>query len=189
MHPPASTRHYDEIPAGYPWLTFVDDLGSQGHVDGPDDQVKGPALAPCRHRTWQPAVVIDRRGVASHFLEGGQFRQVLLFRNARAAQRAVNAVRIAYLHCPVQHFSHGWAEKFVVTTPASQGALAVSKQAEQQGNPALGLEELRWVRISNAVIYTWDTYDAAGNDPLPGRAADRRLDEMATAWCNLAGGC
>jgi hypothetical protein len=45
------------------------------------------------------------------------------------------------------------------------------------------------VRIANAVIYTWDTHDSVGDDPLPGREADRLLSRMVSTWCDLAGGC
>ncbi len=74
-----------------------------------------------------------------------------------------------------------------IAPPAAR--LAVSARETFNGATALGLTELRWVRIGNAIIFTEDSGEPLSNDPRPGRAADRVSADMVTTWCDLAGGC
>jgi len=81
------------------------------------------------------------------------------------------------------------ADPRIVIADVADSSLAVSSRSTYQQAPTLGLTEMRWVRIANAVIFTYDTGEAMSDDPGPGREATQRAVQMVTIWCETNGGC
>lgn len=159
-----------------------------------------PKLDPCGRRTWNPQRLVAQLTLSTNFPEFSQRRQIVIFPDAAAAQRALDGVRSAFSRCPIHRSGHGFAIRYVVspptaagpTTPAGGGTdawLAVSAQQRFQGAPALGLEEMRWARLANTVIYTYDYGEAQSDYRQKGRQVDRMVSRMLDTWCRLAGGC
>lgn len=187
---------YQRIPPSYPWLSFVADPGGDGSIDGPGRLDLQPLRA-CGRGAWDSTGVDPQRAVLSHLPDSTQLRQIVLFTNQGAAQVALERARTAFADCPVERHGGGFATRYVVSVPDLVGSsiappaarLAVSARETFNGAPALGLTELRWVRIGNAIIFTKDSGEPLSNDPRPSHAADRVSADMVTSWCDLAGGC
>lgn len=196
---PYGSDRYLRIPADYPWLSFIDDPGGDGSVDGPGATVPLPTLRPCGRLTWNPTELLTQRAVRSNIPESTEIRQVLLFPDQGAAQVALDDVRETFSRCPIQRYPDGFATNHDVfrrlgaapAPPASAGDafLAVSARSTFHDAPAIGRTEMRWVRIDNAVVYTWDTSEAMSDSTHPGHEADQQVRRMVAAWCELAGHC
>ncbi len=188
------TERYDAIPADYPMLSLVDDPGGDGTTDGPAETVPELPISPCGQRVWNPDAVIDQLAVRSNIPENTQVRQIVLFDDQEAAQQAINTVRGAFESCPIETFEGSpYESRHDVATPDLEGwqgtgisddALSVSTRITYQGDPAIGLTELRWLRIDNAVFYTFETSEAMSDATQPGHAANQLTRQMVLAWCD-----
>ena len=121
----------------------------------------------------------------------------MLFDDQAAAQESIDHVALTFEACPVEQFDPNEVHHDVTTSgqggaflaDVADSSLAVSSRSTYQQAPTLGLTEMRWVRIANAVIFTYDTGEAMSDDPGPGREATQRAVQMVTIWCETNGGC
>lgn len=194
------SKRYDAIPADYPLLSFVDDPGGDGTIDGPAQTVPGARFSPCGQGAWDPRGSVDQLAVRSNIPENVQIRQIVLFDDQAAAQDSIDHVRDTFEACPVEQSDQSFGMLHEISVPSpddgvpsavGQSSLGVSSRSTYDQDPALavGLTEMRWVRIANAVFFTYDTSEAMGDDTRPGREADQRAGQMVQAWCESAGGC
>jgi hypothetical protein len=191
------SKRYDTIPPDYPLLSFVDDPGGDGRIDGPAKTVPEVPIAPCGRRVWNPQGLIDSLTVRSNIPESPQIRQIVLFDDQAGAQDAISDVRDAFEACPVEQFdaggfgvrhdisATGWDD--ASPPDVGQSSLGISSRSTYDQAPAIGLTEMRWVRLDNAVIFTFDSSEAMGDDTGPGREANQRVEAMVQAWCEAAG--
>ncbi len=190
------TERYDAIPADYPMLSLVDDPGGDGTIDGPAETVPEIPITPCGQRVWYPDVVIDQLAIRSNIPENTQVRQIVLFDDQEAAQDAINTVRAAFEACPVERTEGSpFGSRHDIATPDLEGArktgivddgLAVSTRITYEGDPAIGLTEMRWLRIDNAVFYTFETSEAMSDATQPGSEANQLMRRIVVAWCDRA---
>lgn len=195
------SKRYDAIPVDHPLLSFVDNPGGDGSIDGPAKSVPEIPIAPCGQRVWNPRGSVDQLAVRSNIPENTQIRQIVLFDDQGAAQDAMEEASDAFQACPVEQFGDGFSVNHYLhdqveaklggsesLADLGDSSLAVASRSRYQDAPAIGLTEMRWVRIANAVIFTFDTGEAMSDATGPGSEADRRVKAMVQTWCD-AGGC
>ncbi|MDQ3308044.1 MAG: hypothetical protein M3499_06775 [Actinomycetota bacterium] len=198
--PTFGSKRYDVIPADYPMLSFVDDPGGDGSIDGPAETVPEVPIDPCGRRVWNPQGLIDSLAVRSNIPESPQLRQIVLFDDQAGAQDAMEEASDAFGACPVEQFGDGFSVNHYMryqvdsqsggsasSADLGDSSLTVSSRSTYDQAPAIGLTEMRWVRLDNAVIFTFDSSEAMGDGPGPGREANQRVGAMVQAWCDAAG--
>lgn len=178
------------IPTGFPLLEYIDDPGGDGDIDGPAETVPMIPVQPCdRPNAWMtPEQSTDQLAVRSNIPENTQIRQLVLLPDDEAASAAIEDVTKAYAGCTTYtEVPGGFSQRYETRAlDIADQAFSVSVRYEFDQAPAIGRTEMRWVRVGNAVSFTFDTSEAMSDSEDPLRQSDRLVGQLADEMCVFA---
>ena len=170
------------VPAGF-HLGLPPMHGSEFEREGPGRHLD-IELEACHTVLWPAGARTDNLAVRILGPEFARIRQVAVYQDNAAAKAAFADLLEAKRGCTIQHHGHQMGTRWRFKQhDLGADSLFGSAQSRWHGRPTIGLSLFRWVRVGNAIGYTFESGEGMLSSPHSTRGANRDVRDLRQRMC------